>query len=78
MELSLPEAVMKLKQGFGRLMRRRTDGGVVFILDPRVIRKSYGKAFISSLPETRIAVKGQRDLLNEVEDFLFSTDFQDR
>ena len=78
MELSLPEAVMKLKQGFGRLMRRRTDGGVVFILDPRVIRKSYGKAFISSLPETRVAVKGQRDLLNEAEEFLFSTDFQGR
>ena len=70
-ELSLPEAVMKLKQGFGRLMRRTTDRGVVFILDSRVVRKNYGSAFISSLPETMVCIKDMDSLLLDVENFLY-------
>ncbi len=70
-ELSLPEAVMKLKQGFGRLMRRTTDRGVVFILDSRVVRKQYGSAFIASLPETMVCIKDMDSLLLEVENFLY-------
>lgn len=50
MEYSLPEAILKLRQGFGRLIRSQTDTGIVVILDPRVVRKNYGKAFLESLP----------------------------
>jgi ATP-dependent DNA helicase DinG len=47
----LPEAVLKLKQGFGRLIRNRTDSGIVAILDPRVLTKHYGRVFLESLPD---------------------------
>lgn len=51
MEYQVPEAVIKLKQGFGRLIRTKTDTGHVVILDPRVRTKRYGKIFLESLPE---------------------------
>ncbi len=50
MELSLPAAVIKLKQGFGRLIRSKSDYGTVFVLDKRIITKRYGKTFLNSLP----------------------------
>jgi ATP-dependent DNA helicase DinG len=53
-EYQVPEAVIKLKQGFGRLIRTRTDHGIVVILDPRVSTKRYGKLFLNSLPDCRI------------------------
>ncbi len=49
-EYSLPQAVLKFKQGFGRLIRSRTDRGVVVVLDRRLQTKAYGAAFIRSLP----------------------------
>jgi ATP-dependent DNA helicase DinG len=49
-EYQLPEAVIKLKQGFGRLIRTKTDRGIVVILDPRVLIKPYGRMFLDSLP----------------------------
>lgn len=49
-ELSLPQAVLKFRQGCGRLIRHRQDRGVVLVLDSRIIRKSYGRKFLSSLP----------------------------
>ncbi len=52
-EYQLPEAILKLKQGFGRLIRTKRDTGMVVILDPRVRTKSYGRLFLSSLPECR-------------------------
>lgn len=48
--LSVPQAALTLKQGVGRLLRTHTDRGVVAILDPRIIQKSYGKVFRDSLP----------------------------
>jgi ATP-dependent DNA helicase DinG len=50
-EYQLPEAVLKLKQGFGRLIRTQQDKGMVVILDPRVVTKSYGRTFLDSLPD---------------------------
>ena len=50
-EYQVPEAVLKLKQGFGRLIRSRDDTGMVAILDPRVLSKPYGRTFLGSLPE---------------------------
>lgn len=52
-EYQLPEAIIKLKQGFGRLIRSRSDRGKVVILDPRIKTKSYGRIFLESLPECR-------------------------
>jgi ATP-dependent DNA helicase DinG len=54
MEYSVPEAIIKLKQGFGRLIRSRTDRGIVVILDSRVATKRYGKLFLEALPECRV------------------------
>ena len=71
MELSLPEAVMKFKQGFGRLMRRKSDRGVVLVLDSRVIKKRYGSLFLNSLPPARRSVKESESILLEIEDFLY-------
>jgi ATP-dependent DNA helicase DinG len=55
-EYQLPEAVIKLKQGFGRLIRRRDDTGQVVILDPRVRTKPYGRQFLESLPEATVVL----------------------
>lgn len=50
-EYQVPEAVIKLKQGFGRLIRGKDDRGIVVILDPRISTKPYGRTFLSSLPD---------------------------
>jgi ATP-dependent DNA helicase DinG len=49
----LPEAVLKFKQGVGRLIRSKTDQGIIVILDPRVLTKPYGKDFLLSMPACR-------------------------
>lgn len=56
MEFQIPEAIIKLKQGFGRLIRRKTDTGQIVILDPRIMTKPYGRKFVESLPECEIVV----------------------
>jgi len=56
-DYQLPEAILKLKQGFGRLIRSKRDTGMVVILDPRIRSKSYGKLFLSSLPNCRQVVE---------------------
>lgn len=56
-DYQLPEAVLKLKQGFGRLIRTKRDHGQVVILDPRVRTKPYGRLFLDSLPECRRTVE---------------------
>ena len=50
LEFSLPEAILRLKQGFGRLIRTQKDQGIVVILDSRIRTRSYGKLFLNSLP----------------------------
>ena len=54
MQYSVPEAIIKLKQGFGRLIRSRTDKGIVVILDSRVKTKRYGRLFLDALPDCRV------------------------
>jgi ATP-dependent DNA helicase DinG len=56
-EYSLPEAIMKLKQGFGRLIRAKTDKGIVVILDSRIKTKWYGRLFLESLPKCTVVVE---------------------
>jgi ATP-dependent DNA helicase DinG len=64
---SLPKAILDLRQGFGRLIRRRSDRGVVVIFDTRLFTKSYGTEVLSSLPGCRVV----RDL-DELEKFFKS------
>lgn len=56
MSYFLPQAILKLRQGFGRLIRKDTDSGTVVLLDPRVVTKSYGRQFLQDLPkcDTRV------------------------
>jgi len=56
-EYQLPAAIIRLKQGFGRLIRTRSDSGIVVILDPRVRTKPYGRQFLASLPECEVVVE---------------------
>jgi ATP-dependent DNA helicase DinG len=59
MEYSVPEAIIKLKQGFGRLIRSKTDTGIVVVLDSRLTGKRYGKLFLDALPPCRrVVVEG--------------------
>jgi ATP-dependent DNA helicase DinG len=57
MEYSLPEAVLKFKQGIGRLIRSKKDSGILVILDNRIITKRYGKAFLDSIPPCPITIE---------------------
>jgi ATP-dependent DNA helicase DinG len=56
-ELTLPEAILRFKQGFGRLIRTADDSGTVVVLDPRVLRKWYGRLFMAALPECMVDVE---------------------
>jgi ATP-dependent DNA helicase DinG len=67
-ELQLPQAVLQLKQGAGRLIRDETDRGVLMLCDPRLVSKPYGKRIVASLP----AMKRTRSL-EEVEAFFAAT-----
>jgi len=53
-EYSVPQAIITLKQGLGRLIRSTTDRGVLAVLDPRLTTKSYGRLFLKSLPQCRV------------------------
>lgn len=61
-EYQLPEAIIKLKQGFGRLIRTQSDRGTVVILDPRVRSKSYGKRFLESLPDCPVIIEDYQEV----------------
>ena len=60
LDYAVPEAVLKFKQGIGRLIRSRTDQGIVVILDPRVLSKPFGKTFRLSLPPGRLVIDDWR------------------
>jgi ATP-dependent DNA helicase DinG len=55
-EYILPEAILKFKQGVGRLIRSKSDTGIVVVLDPRIIHKPYGKFFLNSIQSCNIKV----------------------
>jgi ATP-dependent DNA helicase DinG len=55
-QYSLPEAILKLRQGVGRLIRTKSDTGTIVILDSRIFNKPYGRAFLRALPECPIQV----------------------
>lgn len=65
-EYALPEAILKLKQGFGRLIRSRRDRGTVVVLDSRIVNKPYGRRFIAALPNLPV-VRMSPEMVETVE-----------
>ncbi|MCK4943084.1 MAG: helicase, partial [Candidatus Aminicenantes bacterium] len=55
-DYQLPNAIIKFKQGFGRLIRSRTETGIVVVLDSRVVNKRYGKEFLQSVPKCQTKI----------------------
>ena len=72
-EYTVPQAVIKFKQGFGRLIRSRDDRGAALILDSRVLSKNYGRSFLKALPGTVQNIGTQAEILKEMREFLSST-----
>jgi ATP-dependent DNA helicase DinG len=68
-EQTVPQAVIKLKQGFGRLIRSRTDRGAVVLLDSRIVRKPYGRIFLDSLPPARRLIADRRAVAVALKQF---------
>ena len=61
-EYNLPEAILKFRQGFGRLIRSKTDRGLVVVMDSRINTKSYGQNFINSIPRCTRTSGSVRDI----------------
>jgi ATP-dependent DNA helicase DinG len=68
-DYTVPQAVIRFRQGFGRLIRNRTDRGVVLILDSRVVRRGYGRTFLASLPDVPVATLPSAELLTTMRAF---------
>lgn len=73
MEHAIPQAVIKFKQGFGRLMRHHRDRGCVVCLDHRIAKKRYGRYFLDSLPVCRIHTGTTSEVLAEMKQFYQAT-----
>lgn len=69
MKYTVPQAVIRFKQGFGRLIRNRDDRGVVLILDSRVVKRGYGRTFLRSLPAVTTLTLPATELLPEIAGF---------
>lgn len=69
-QFSLPEAILRFRQGFGRLIRTQSDRGVVVVLDQRLIHKQYGKYFLQSLPSCTMRVGQLSELTKVVTEWL--------
>jgi ATP-dependent DNA helicase DinG len=65
----LPHAAIRLKQGFGRLIRSQSDHGAVLVLDPRLVRKSYGRYLLESLPPAPLVTGPWREVHAALRDF---------
>ena len=63
-EYSVPDAVLRFRQGFGRLIRTRSDRGVVAVFDRRIVSKQYGQMFLQSLPECTV-LRGPSGMLDK-------------
>jgi ATP-dependent DNA helicase DinG len=68
-DLALPSAILTLRQGFGRLIRGRDEYGIIALLDTRVVKSSYGKAIISSLPDMQ-----KTGSIKDIEEFFRKTE----
>ena len=71
MELSVPEAVIKFRQGVGRLIRRSDDKGVVVVLDRRIYEKRYGANFLATMPPCRKIYEPMSAIIKKINSFIF-------
>src|SRR5699024_4283560 len=69
MELALPNAIIRFKQGFGRLIRSSSDRGIVFICDSRIKKARYGKSFIQSIPEVPVFFASTQTLMSKAAEW---------
>ncbi|WP_229683042.1 ATP-dependent DNA helicase DinG [Virgibacillus oceani] len=69
MELSLPNAVIRFKQGFGRLIRSANDRGIVFVCDARIVKTRYGKYFTDSIPNVPTTFNSTHVLMDKAEEW---------
>ena len=69
MEFTLPEAVIKFRQGVGRLIRSTSDKGIVTVLDSRIVLKRYGQLFLHSLPPCPVEIVSSTGEVEEHEQF---------
>lgn len=67
---SLPEAVLRFKQGFGRLIRKKTDRGFVIIFDRRIVTTTYGKAFLKSIPTVPVKTLDINEMITIIDEWL--------
>ncbi|NLA59190.1 MAG: hypothetical protein GX855_09870 [Firmicutes bacterium] len=70
LEYMLPQAVIRFKQGFGRLIRRTSDHGVIVVCDSRLLTKSYGATFLRSIPECTTTVRSRQETLASIRQWL--------
>ena len=68
-QYAIPQAILRLRQGFGRLIRTKSDRGVVVILDRRIVSRRYGKAFVESLPPLPLKTCSLGGLADEIRDW---------
>ena len=66
----LPEAIIRFRQGFGRLVRTKSDRGVVVVADGRIVTKNYGAMFRKAIPASVHAVSSFPDVILRVTEFL--------
>lgn len=78
MEYTLPQAIVKFKQGFGRLIRNRRDRGCVICLDTRLLQKGYGKQFLNSLPDCQYVAEEGHNLFKQMAEFYRKTHYLTR
>jgi len=71
-QYTLPAAVLRFKQGFGRLIRTSSDRGAVVVLDPRIVRRHYGRKFIDALPGCETYVGGSEDVSERLYQWLIN------
>ncbi|WP_404403464.1 ATP-dependent DNA helicase DinG [Jeotgalibacillus malaysiensis] len=69
-EVSLPKAVLRFRQGFGRLIRHENDRGIFMVFDRRLISASYGKAFTDSIPKMKVEEKSLDECIFDIEEWL--------
>ena len=66
-QYAVPQAILRLRQGFGRLIRTKTDKGVAIILDKRIVSRRYGKTFLKSLPPGTLKTCALYELDDEIK-----------
>jgi ATP-dependent DNA helicase DinG len=68
-EYMVPHAALRLKQGFGRLIRTATDRGVIVLVDPRAVNKAYGRSLLRDLPPARRVFGPWSTIVKQLQDF---------